>query len=550
MLHASHLVILPFVVVLYVPVVWAWIQSLQIMDVIHGLPEGQPGYMRNFTPGTSGTNPILDDRPQALVCGDNQRVPLQQRQWPRLEALPGSLICPRYAPDTWHNRSAVGKIHWYGTNLREVPDQTTLAELRRSPLQAGDKSRVGDHHSSAVDAQTADLAEYAFPSDAGSECQHAFQVPAQATDLFTVYWMWNTTQRHRDGFLIYITCFDIHIIPEHESDQLPTSKFHSTSHPRPGQTSATPHTVHKTIENPSASMNQGGLGLSSSAADWTGRVDSATCSASPGLFCSPASPTLPSATAAGTGSLSTRPADTPTMSSALAMIASATWLPNPVGSDSWLRVHTTSTSPSRSRSPQDLTVLDTLATVTESDAPSTAAPDTETVEKSSTSTTLLTASTSSRDDIGSASDTDPSQVRATATNNVGWGSIVESSYKTIGYCSFTERCGHPDISSSSLQSACEALVKDGCANPSVESNDFFGSFEFTAKNQLASCTDSAPLTIKGCQDGFRDAASYVDSQLARSGDLACAGFVNIVNAAGDEAGAVIVSGKCMPDFPA
>jgi hypothetical protein len=256
------------------------------------------------------------------------------------------------------------------------------------------------------------------------------------------------------------------------------------------------------------------------------------------------------------------------MSSALAMIASATWLPNPVGSDSWLRVHTTSTSPSRSRSPQDLTVLDTLATVTESDAPSTAAPDTETVEKSSTSTTLLTASTSSRDDIGSASDTDPSQVRATATNNVGWGSIVESSYKTIGYCSFTERCGHPDISSSSLQSACEALVKDGyvgwfppewwlwltsssrCANPSVESNDFFGSFEFTAKNQLASCTDSAPLTIKGCQDGFRDAASYVDSQLARSGDLACAGFVNIVNAAGDEAGAVIVSGKCMPDFPA
>lgn len=26
MLHASHLVILPFVVVLYVPVVWAWIQ--------------------------------------------------------------------------------------------------------------------------------------------------------------------------------------------------------------------------------------------------------------------------------------------------------------------------------------------------------------------------------------------------------------------------------------------------------------------------------------------------------------------------------------------
>ncbi|KAI3050849.1 hypothetical protein CBS147353_11615 [Aspergillus niger] len=531
MLHTSHLA-LPFVFVLYIPFVWAWIQSLQIMDAVHGLSEGQPGYVRNFTPGTSGTNPILDDSPQALVCGENQRVPLQQRQWPRLEALPGSLICPRYAPGTWHNRSVMGEIHWYGANLRDVPDQTTLADLRRSPLQAGDKSRVGDHYSSALDAQTADLAEYAFPSDAGSECQHAFQVPAQATDLFTVYWMWNTTQRHRDGFL------------------LPTSKFHSTSYPSPGQTSATPHTVHKTFENPSPSMNQGGLGPSSSAADWTGSVNSATCSASPGLFCSPASPTPPNATTAGTGPQSTRLADTPTVSSALAMIASATWLPNPVGSDSWLRVYTTSTSPWRSRSPQDLTVSETLATVTEGDAPSTAAPDTEAVETSSTSTTLHTTSTSSRDDIGPASDTGPSQVRATATNNVGWGSIVESSYKTIVYCSFTERCGHPDISSSSLQSACEALVKDGCANPSVESNDFFGSLEFTANNQLTSCMDSAPLTIEGCQDGFRGAASYVDSQLARRGDLACAGFVNIANAAGDEAGAVTVSGICMPDFPA
>ncbi|BCR98193.1 uncharacterized protein AKAW2_31512A [Aspergillus luchuensis] len=549
MLHTSHLA-LPFVFVLYIPFVWAWIQSLQIMDAVHGLPEGQPGYVRNFTPGTSGTNPILDDSPQALVCGDNQRVPLQQRQWPRLEALPGSLICPRYAPGTWHNGSAMGEIHWYGANIRDVPDQTTLAELRKSPLQAGEKSRVGDHDSSAVDAKTAELAEYAFPPDAGSECQHAFQVPAQATDLLTVYWMWNTTQRHRDGFLIYMACFDIHIILEHESDQLPTSKIHSTSHPSPGQASATPHTVHKTIENPSPSMNQGGLGPSFSAADWTGSVISATCSASLGLFCSPASPTLPSATAAGTGPQSTRPADTPTVSSALAMIASATWLPNPVGSDSWLRVHTTSTSPWRSRSLQDLTVSNTLATVTESDAPSTAALDTETVETSSTSTTLHTTSTGSRDDIGSASDTGPSQVRATATNNVGWGSIVESSYKTIVYCSFTERCGHPGISSSSLQSACEALVKDGCANPSVESNDFFGSLEFTANDQLTSCTDSAPLTIEGCQDGFRGAASYVDSQLARSGDLACAGFVNIANAAGDEAGAVTVSGICMPDFPA
>lgn len=73
---------------------------------------------------------------------------------------------------------------------------------------------------------------------------------------------------------------------------------------------------------------------------------------------------------------------------------------------------------------------------------------------------LYTISTDSRNNIDSVSDTGPSQVCATIINNISWGSIIKSSYKIIIYCFFTERCKYLDIFLSSLQSACEALVKD------------------------------------------------------------------------------------------
>ena len=92
-----------------------------------------------------------------------------------------------------------------------------------------------------------------------------------------------------------------------------------------------------------------------------------------------------------------------------------------------------------------------------------------------------------------------------------------------------------------------AKLNSRCANPYVGS-DFFGGVESTANNKLASCMDSAPLTVESCQEGLRRAASYVDSQVALKGDRACGGFVNIANANGDEAGAIIVSGTCMPDY--
>ncbi|PYH67036.1 uncharacterized protein BO88DRAFT_82971 [Aspergillus vadensis CBS 113365] len=87
-----------------------------------------------------------------------------------------------------------------------------------------------------------------------------------------------------------------------------------------------------------------------------------------------------------------------------------------------------------------------------------------------------------------------------------------------------------------------------CANPYFGSDDFLGRVESTANNKLASCMDSAPLTVEGCQEGLRRAASYVGSQVALKGDRACGGFVNIAKAKGAEAGAITVSGTCMPDY--
>ncbi|GAA93307.1 similar to An04g07990 [Aspergillus luchuensis IFO 4308] len=259
------------------------------------------------------------------------------------------------------------------------------------------------------------------------------------------------------------------------------------------------------------------------AADLANNVISASCCVGLGSLYSLASKTLLRATMEGTDSQPIKPAAISTVSSAL-------------GSG-----HATSASSQTARDPKASTALDMLATVAEANAHSTETPDKEAGKAATPSTTFHITSSTTTNDIGATPKTTSSPTQTATTENVGWGSMIESSFKTTIYCSFTERCGHPDISSPSLQSACEALVKDGCANPYVGS-DFLGGVEFTANNKLASCMDSAPLTVEGCQEGLRRAASYVDSQIALKGDRACGGFVNIANANGDEAGAIIHNG--------
>ncbi|GKZ98471.1 hypothetical protein AnigIFM59636_003266 [Aspergillus niger] len=245
------------------------------------------------------------------------------------------------------------------------------------------------------------------------------------------------------------------------------------------------------------------------------------------------------ATIGGTDSRAIKSAATFTVSSAHRRIASTTKLLDSVVSGSWPSGHATSAPSLTALGSKAQTASDTLATVAEGNAHSAEAPDKEAGEAATTSTTFHVTSSTTTNDMGATPATTYSPTQTATTENVGWGSIIESSFKTTIYCSFTERCGHPDISSTSLQSACEALAKDGCANPYVESEDHFGGVEYTANNRLVSCMDSAPLTAEGCQGGLRHAASYVDSQIALKGDRACGGFVNIANAKGDEAGAII-----------
>ncbi|GLA44388.1 hypothetical protein AnigIFM63309_003150 [Aspergillus niger] len=274
-------------------------------------------------------------------------------------------------------------------------------------------------------------------------------------------------------------------------------------------------------------------------ADLANSVIPASCSVGLGSFCPPASKTLLRATTGGTGPQAIKPGAISTVSSAHGRIASTTKLLNSAVSGSWTIGHAASVPSPTAWGSKTPTASDTLATVAEGNAYSTVAPDNKAGKASTTSTTWHATSSTTTNDVGVTSETASSPAQSTTTENVGWGSIIESSFKTTIYCSFTERCGHPDISSTSLQSACEALVKDGCANPYVESEDHFGGVEFTANNRLVSCMDSAPLTAEGCQEGLRHAASYVDSQIALKGDRACGGFVNIANAKGDEAGAII-----------
>ncbi|GLA78871.1 hypothetical protein AtubIFM55763_000764 [Aspergillus tubingensis] len=131
-----------------------------------------------------------------------------------------------------------------------------------------------------------------------------------------------------------------------------------------------------------------------------------------------------------------------------------------LGSSS-LSGHTTSASSRTARDSKASTPLDTLATVAEANAHSTETPDKEAGEAATPSTTFHITSSTTTNDMGATPKTTSSPTQTATTENVGWGSMIESSFKTTIHCSFTERCGHPDISSPSLQSACEALVKDG-----------------------------------------------------------------------------------------
>lgn len=174
-----------------------------------------------------------------------------------------------------------------------------------------------------------------------------------------------------------------------------------------------------------------------------------------------ANKTLLRAIIEGTDSQPIKPAAIFTVSSALGRLVLTTKLLNSVVSISLLSGHATSASSQTARDPKASTALDMLATVAEANAHSTETPDKKAGKAATPSTTFHITSSTTTNDIGATPKTTSSPTQTATTENVGWGSMIESNFKTTIYYSFTEQCGHPDISSPSLQSACEALVKDG-----------------------------------------------------------------------------------------
>ncbi|KAI2864100.1 hypothetical protein CBS76997_11238 [Aspergillus niger] len=228
--------------------------------------------------------------------------------------------------------------------------------------------------------------------------------------------------------------------------------------PTPEVSNASAYRSSHSLERPPAEHE---IVSSPPAADLANSVISASCCVGLGSLYSLASKTLLRATIEGTDSRAIKPAAISTVSSALGRLASTTKPLNSVVSSSSLSGHATSASSRTARDPKASNALDTLATVAEANAHSTETPDKEAGEAATPSTTWHATSSTTTNDVGVTSETASSPAQSTTTENVGWGSMIESSFKTTIYCSFTERCGHPDISSPSLQSACEALVKDG-----------------------------------------------------------------------------------------
>lgn len=142
-------------------------------------------------------NQMLDANLELNFCMETQRIPLQHSEWPRLEAQPGAIICPRYH----QNASVQGEVHWYGTNNSESPDSRSLSDI----LEFAEKNGKGMDCISESEAYTHDLLGLELPQDERYNCSGSFQIPFEiyATNTFVVYWMLNTTQEIDGGFLVY-----------------------------------------------------------------------------------------------------------------------------------------------------------------------------------------------------------------------------------------------------------------------------------------------------------------------------------------------------------
>ncbi|KAF7589628.1 hypothetical protein BBP40_004001 [Aspergillus hancockii] len=159
------------------------------------------GYVRNFTNADivawTGTWPTDASLTQHF-CHCYQQRQVQVEGWPRLKAFPGSIVKPHYQKHglgPYVNRT-YGTISWYGTAERKSPDTRTFAEVLG--LQGG---LEGD----LIYFEPDDFHENSLPS---------FRVPYSLAvgSFYSVYWLWNTTERVGSSWLVSTSCMDIDIV--------------------------------------------------------------------------------------------------------------------------------------------------------------------------------------------------------------------------------------------------------------------------------------------------------------------------------------------------
>ncbi|KAE8390143.1 hypothetical protein BDV23DRAFT_183836 [Aspergillus alliaceus] len=139
---------------------------------------------------------ILDHDTSATFCRELEETSRQRQYLPRLKAPAGALVCPLYSFDTT-DKIQHGLVRWYGSPDSKASDKLSLADV----LSYGKDIK--------------ELAVYPHRSTVNDQCSDSFRIPhdTKPASLYTIYWMWNTTQIVGDGlgFQLYTSCFDIEI---------------------------------------------------------------------------------------------------------------------------------------------------------------------------------------------------------------------------------------------------------------------------------------------------------------------------------------------------
>jgi hypothetical protein len=224
-----------------------WTEQLTVV-ASNGTFVGTPGYARGYVPGSDAANVNLippNGRstgnailPSDLMCKDSQQIGSQAPNFPTLKAAAGDQVAIRYLenghvtkPDTPPGKPAgSGTVYIYGTSKPANTDTYLgIQHVWNTEGTGGDSRGVLLATRPFDDGQCYEFNDQPISEERQAKfphadvspmfkdiwCQSDVQLPANATNTYTLYWVWEWPTLDASGKVItnesYTSCMDIDV---------------------------------------------------------------------------------------------------------------------------------------------------------------------------------------------------------------------------------------------------------------------------------------------------------------------------------------------------